>query len=53
MQRIEEGAAGEQAQVCSRPDVKSGLDSGHQSSPVQSSPVLVFHLAELVAVMIE
>ena len=39
MQRIEEGAAGERARVCSRPDEKSGVDSGHQSSPVQSSPV--------------
>ena len=38
MQRIEEGAAGERARVCSRPDEKSGVDSGHQSSPVQSSP---------------
>ena len=44
MQRIEEGAAGERARVCSRPDGKAGLDSGHQSSPVLR-PVLVFHMA--------
>lgn len=36
MQRIEEGAAGERARVCSRPDGKAGLDFGHQSSPVLS-----------------
>ena len=36
MHRIEEGAAGERARVCSRPDGKAGLDSGHQSSPVLS-----------------
>ena len=36
MQRIEEGAAGERARVCSRPDGKAGLDSGHQSNPVLS-----------------
>ena len=53
MQRIEEGAAGERARVCSRPDEKSGLDSGHQSSPVQSSPVLVFHLAYVANVVAE
>ena len=34
----EECAAGERARVCSRPDGKAGLDCGHQSSPVQSSP---------------
>ena len=36
MQRIEEGAAGERARVCSRPDGKVGLDSGHQSSRIPS-----------------